>query len=139
MVRTRLSPRCWATSRVSVLATASSLISACRALNRSGIEPRGNSTSTTGPMMRTTRPSADPVSAPVGEVTAAVIVVGSLPLWVDRSVGQSAGAADDLADLLGDLRLAELVGLTGQRRGQFLGVVGGRLHGGASRRRLGRR
>ena len=56
--RTRLSPRCCATSSVMVLATASRVTSTCRALNRAGCSPRGNSTSTTGPITRTTRPAA---------------------------------------------------------------------------------
>src|SRR5699024_9068107 len=55
--RTRLSPRCCATSRVMVRATASSSISTVSALYSSGSPPRGNSTSTTGPMTRTTRPA----------------------------------------------------------------------------------
>src|SRR6201993_4732390 len=56
MVRTRLSPRCCATSSVNVFASDANVTSACRALNSSGTEPRGNSTSTTGPVTRTTRP-----------------------------------------------------------------------------------
>ena len=54
--RTMLSPRCWATSRVIVLATASRSTSTVSALNSAGSSPRGNSTSTTGPMTRATRP-----------------------------------------------------------------------------------
>ena len=56
-VRTRLSPRCCATSRVMVRATDSRLISTVSALYSAGSPPRGNSTSTTGPMTRTTRPA----------------------------------------------------------------------------------
>src|ERR1700730_5096302 len=56
MVRTRLSPKCSATSSVNVFASDSNVTAACRALNKAGTEPRGNSTSTTGPVIRTTRP-----------------------------------------------------------------------------------
>src|ERR1700722_11408209 len=81
IVRTRLSPRCCATSSVSVFASASNVTSACSALNRSGTEPRGNSTSTTGPVIRTTRPL---VSVPLAffEFSVCLVVVAissSLP------------------------------------------------------------
>src|SRR5690606_35029472 len=157
MVRTMLSPRCWATSSVSVLATEVRVTSACRALNSSGMEPRGNSTSTTGPMTRTTRPAAPPVRLVLSCVTAAVIGVGSLRVWLRpgragwygpfaqaaallvavRARRQRVHAADDLADFLRDLGLTDRVGLALQDAGEFVGVVGGRLHCGAPSRRLG--
>ncbi len=62
MARTRLSPMCWATSRVSVRCStspspASKVTSTFSALNNSGICSEGNSTSTTGPVTRATRPT----------------------------------------------------------------------------------
>src|SRR3954452_16662236 len=148
MVRTTLSPRCWATSRVSVLPRSARVTSTFRALNRSGIASRGNSTSTTGPVTRTTRPLAPWVCEVVGRSSVRVICAVLLPcgavLWVDRGSGsvvgagrhEGVGAADDLADLLGDLGLAGLVGLPREVLRKLLGVVGGRLHRPAPRRRL---
>src|SRR3712207_2500628 len=137
MVRTTFSPRCCDTSRVSVLPRSASVTSTFRALNRSGIASRGNSTSTTGPVTRTTRPAAV-VCEVVGRSSVTVICTALLPLglrWSGKGgsvVGtgrdQRVGSADDLADLLGDLGLTSLVGLPGQVLGQLLGVVGGRLH-----------
>ena len=46
--------------------------------------------------------------------------------------GERVGAADDLADLLGDLGLPCLVGLAGEGADELFGVVGGRLHGPAT-------
>src|SRR4051812_15752548 len=142
MVRTTFSPRCWATSRVSVLPRSARVTSTFSALNRSGIASRGNSTSTTGPVTRTTRPVAC-VCWVVGRSSVTVICTALLPSGcggvassgracpasVGRAGGdQRVGAADDLADLLGDLGLSGLVGLPGEVLGQLLGVVGGRLH-----------
>src|SRR5271156_2377942 len=75
MVRTRLSPRCSATSSVNVFASALNVTSACRALNSPGTEPRGNSTSTTGPVIRTTRPL---VSEPFEFVDFSVCLVAAI-------------------------------------------------------------
>src|SRR6516164_3007928 len=90
-----------------------------------------NSTSTTGPMTRATRPvpaAASPLSAgPPWPVLSTVAVMCSSLTRCARG-GQRAGAADDLADFLGDLGLPCVVGLTGQRLDQIVGVVGGRLH-----------
>src|SRR3954467_4140452 len=149
MVRTTFSPRCWATSRVSVLDRSARSTSTFRALKRSGIASRGNSTSTTGPVTRTTRP-APVVSWVDGRASVTVICAALLPsglgggtrLWGSvAGVGgdESVGAADDLADLLGDLGLAGLVGLPGQVLLQFLGVVRRGLHRSPARRRLRRR
>src|SRR4051795_5350585 len=166
MVRTTLSPRCWATSRVSVLPRSARVTSTLSALNRSGIASRGNSTSTTGPVTRTTRP-APVVSWVVGRSSVTVICAALLPWgsgsrlsscvfsvhggggsrrhrggaqWCGSVVAarghQRVGAADDLADLLGDLRLTGLVGLPGQVLRQLLGVVRGRLHRPSPRGRL---
>src|SRR3954447_10546985 len=138
MVRTTLSPRCWATSRVSVLPRSARVTSTCRALNRSGIASRGNSTSTTGPVTRTTRPVAASVGEVDGRSSVTVMCSALLPcrclayVWGRSVVGagrhERIGAADDLADLLGDLGLAGLVGLPREVLGQLLGVVGGRPH-----------
>src|SRR4051794_30056523 len=169
MARTTLSPRCWATSRVSVLPRSARVTSTFSALNRSGIASRGNSTSTTGPVTRTTRP-VPVVSWVVGRssvtvICAALLPSGSVVLRLECppvvaagaattggwSVGaarpatsvvtagrdERVGAADDLADLLGDLRLTGLVRLPGQVLGQLLGVVRGRLHRPPPRRGLG--
>src|SRR3954454_15881821 len=160
IVRTTLSPRCWATSRVSVLPRSARVTSTVRALNRSGIASRGNSTSTTGPVTRTTRPAAA-VCWVLGRSSVTVICTALLPWgWVvsrpevfppaargaaggRRSVvgagrHERVGAADDLADLLGDLVLAGLVGLPGEVLRQLLGVVRRRLHRAAPGRRLRR-
>src|SRR3954447_16253022 len=152
MVRTTLSPRCWATSRVSVLPRSARVTSTFKALNRSGIASRGNSTSTTGPVTRTTRPVPARFCAVGGRSSVTVICTALLPCGCRCGIAgtfgcgsgsiagvggdQRVGAADDLADLLGDLGLAGLVGLPGQVLGQFLGVVGGRLHRPPARRRL---
>src|SRR5918998_595858 len=149
MVRTTLSPRCWATSRVSVLPRSARVTSTCRALNRSGIASRGNSTSTTGPVTRTTRPVVWVVGR--SSVTVTGCSSGGSQVQCPRRGGgvegsvvgagghQRVGAADDLADLLGDLRLPGLVGLAGQVLRQFLGVVRRRLHRPPARGRLGGR
>src|SRR4051812_14466608 len=138
MVRTTLSPRCWATSRVSVLPRSARVTSTFRALNRSGIASRGNSTSTTGPVTRATRPVAPWVCEVDGRSSVTVMVCSpALPMFWEYVWGRSVvgagrhervGTADDLADLLGDLGLAGLVGLPREVLGQLLGVVGRRLH-----------
>src|SRR4051812_38479986 len=138
IVRTTLSPRCWATSRVSVLPRSARVTSTFRALNRSGIASRGNSTSTTGPVTRTTRPLAAPVGEVDGRSSVTVMCAALLPcgclayVWGRSVVGagrhERVGAADDLADLLGDLGLAGLVGLPREVLRELFGVVGGRLH-----------
>src|SRR5215470_15260873 len=123
MQRTMLSPRCWATSRVNVFFSCSSSTSTCSALNSWGTDSRGNSTSTTGPITRTTRPVAFLVAAVMSLITSC-------------GCGECVGAADDLADLLGDLGLAGLVHLAGEASDQLVGVVGRRLHGAPAGGRL---
>src|SRR5690606_14040818 len=93
----------------------------------SGIASTGNSTSTTGPVTRATRPT--PVS------TACAVI----SLFPRCGVRQRFRATDDLADFLGDLRLASLVHLLRELLDQLVGVVRGRLHGPAPRRLLRRR
>ena len=70
-----------------------------------GMASGGNSTSTTGPVTRAIRPTPVVVWSCV-----TVIFLTHFP----RYRRQRVGSADDFADLLGDLRLAGLVGLAGQ-------------------------
>src|SRR5215212_7848593 len=128
MHRTRLSPRCCATSSVSVLASSSNVTSACNALNSSGTAPRGNSTSTTGPVTRTTRPLVSFFVALSVFSAVAVISIFFLMGLTSGGVGQCVGTADDFADFLGDVGLALAVGHQGQLFDEVVGVVGGRLH-----------
>ena len=111
IVRTKLSPRWFATSNVRVFASSSNVISACNALNRSGTEPRGNSTSTTGPVTRTTRPLvSDFVGLSVFSAVALIIFFRFL-VWLPGGVGERVCATDDFADFLGDLGLPLAVSL----------------------------
>src|SRR6478609_2296109 len=135
MLRTMSSPRCRATSRVRVWASPAPVTSTCRALNNGGTPPRGNSMSTTGPMTRTTRPV----------VGGASVVVMESVLFIS-GCGESVGAADNLGEFLGDLRLPGLVGLPTEvlddvvrvvRRGLAGGPTGCRLAGrGVQQRRV---
>src|SRR5215468_132526 len=101
----------------------------------SGICSAANSTSTTGPMTRATWPTRAVSSRPPPPVAwFSWIAVISTSLAPCDCLGQRVGAPDDLADFLGDLRLACLVGLAGELLQQLVGVVGGRLHGAPPRR-----
>src|SRR5215468_12655695 len=102
----------------------------------SGICSVANSTSTTGPMTRATCPTR---AAPSPVAWFSWVAVISTSLAPCDCLGQRVGAPDDLADFLGDLRLACLVGLAGELLQQFVGVVGGRLHGAPPRRDFGGR
>src|SRR5690348_3078143 len=88
--------------------------------------------STTGPMTRATRPV--PPALWVSGVSVTVAVMCVVPLRSvfrcssDACGGERVGAADDLADLLGDLGLAGLVGQPGVEADEVLGVVRRRLH-----------
>src|SRR5918994_5718651 len=95
----------------------------------SGIWSTGNSTSTTGPITRDTRPTP-PAGAVSGLVSATAVLMWSLSVLFGGGggLGQRAGPTDDLGNLLGDLGLPGLVGLPGQPLDQLLCVVGGRLH-----------
>src|SRR6185503_3595559 len=130
MARTRLSPICCATSAVMVMVSPSSSASISTAKLISGSASGGNSTSTTGPAIATTRPSFS--SLPV--VGSAVAVISNL-LRVGFRAGfeqvglagldgvgeevvgdelllrpaQGLGAAHDLHDLGGDGVLAGAV------------------------------
>src|SRR5579872_2689362 len=140
--RTRPSPICWATSAVTVTVWPSSSRSISTAMFSSGREWGGNSTSTTGPAMATTRPSAS--SAPDRGAASTVVVMGcsvscSRYLWravrggpgsfaVGR-LAQGLGTTDDLHDLGGDGVLAGPVHDSRQRLHELVGVVGGGGHG----------
>src|SRR6202167_4499048 len=87
----------------------------------------GNSTSTTGPVTRATRP-VPAAASPLSGVFSSVSVMCS-SLTRSARAGQRVGAADDLADFLGDLGLPRVVRLTGQVLDQVVRVVGGGLHG----------
>ncbi len=76
MARTMLSPMCWATSRLMFFVSPARVTSVVSRLYCSGIASAGNSTSTTGPMMREMRPTP-PAGGAVHWVslTVAVMVV----------------------------------------------------------------
>src|SRR5579863_8156226 len=102
MARTVFSPRCWATSstRRNGSPVRWSVLVVYRALRMAGRCP-SNSTSTTAPMIWTTRPVATPGGRAglAGAVRVSVMVMCLFVL-------QGLGAGDDLDQLLGDLRLA---------------------------------
>src|SRR5258705_2821805 len=122
-----------------------------------GSVPRGNSTSTTGPAIPTTRPSVNSVSVATGE-SLVIVMTCALSLSnraecrgsvggtvvedfeVDDVVfvaaGQCFGTADDLHDFGGDRVLASAVPDAAEVLDQFLGVVGRALHRSLSKRVL---
>src|SRR5215468_3527793 len=102
----------------------------------SGIFSVANSTSTTGPMTRAIWPTRAASPLPPVAWFSWVAVISTSLAPCDR-LGQRVGAPDDLADFLGDLRLAGLVGLAAELLEQIVGVVGGRLHGAPPRRDFG--
>src|SRR5271165_5024483 len=125
--RTRPSPICCATSAVTVTFEPSSSRSISTAMLISGNACGGNSTSTTGPAIATTRPSG---RAPLPVVTGSVVVVVMLCFLVGvGGLAQGLCAADDLHDLGGDGVLACPVHDAGQGLRQIVGVVGGGGHG----------
>src|SRR5918999_2075972 len=133
MARTIDSPMCWATSHVIVLVSPSSVRSTVRATYSSGSWSGENSTSTTGPITRTIRPfdrSFPPSLRPASPLPSLAIVLITPPpsrSLLGRRL-QRLGAADDLADLRGDLALPGLVGHSGQDLDQVLRVLGRGLH-----------
>src|SRR5690606_7058816 len=113
----------------------------------SGIASSGNSMSTTGPITRATRPVAGPLVWSTVASTVVAVILASLR-WAGGSSGgesvvcsgrQGVGTGDDLADLLGDVRLTGLVGQSGVRADQVLGVVRRRVHRALPGRELGGR
>src|SRR4029077_3315594 len=126
-----------------------------------GSRPLGNSTSTTGPAMPTTRPSVVSVCVAVGE---SLVIVMTCALSLSNraeyrgSVGGSVvkyfevddetvvvareclGATDDLHDLGGDRVLASAVHDAAEVLDELVSVVGRALHGSLTERMLaGRR
>src|SRR5436309_10553462 len=147
MARTRLSPICWATSATMRMASPSSSISISMAWLISGRASGGNSTSTTGPAIATTRPSFSSVAGLSAVVVMVVLLwsafggaereqLGLAPLdGVGEVVGlggrrlpQRLGTAHDLHDLGGDRVLPGTVHDPGEVRDQLGRVVGGRAH-----------
>ena len=86
MARTMLSPRCCATSRVSVLVPSARVTSTCSALKISGIASRGNSASTTGPTSTVCAGVTDPNS---------LIAVADRRLYVAKKSGRNAVVTSD--------------------------------------------
>src|ERR1700722_5626902 len=141
MQRTRPSPICWATSEVTVILVPSSSRSISTAMLISGRPWGGNSTSTTGPAMATTRPSGrlEPlvvagsvivvVMRPVLSCRSCAEGCRSRPLFGAGRLTQCLGATDDLHDLGGDGVLTGPVHHPGQGLDQVVGVVGGGRHG----------
>src|SRR5215203_3545164 len=93
----------------------------------SGIWSTGNSTSTTGPITRDTRPTPPAGASDFLSSTVAVMARPSL-LGGGGGFGQSTRSADDLGNLLGDFCLPGLISFPSQAFDQLLGVVRGRLH-----------
>src|SRR2546430_12868517 len=155
VARTRLSPICWATSATMRMASPSSSIPISMAWLISGRASGGNSTSTTGPAMATTRPIFSSVPAR----SSAVMVIGSAPLLSLGSLGGHAdaeilaerlfralsavaeglGATDDLGDLGGDGVLSSPVHDAREAHGELVGVVARGLHRPLAGGVLGRR
>src|SRR3712207_626352 len=94
----------------------------------SGIWSTGNSTSTTGPITRDTRPTPPLVAASGFFSATAVLIVFFLSVGGRGGLGERRSTTHDLGNLLGDLGLAGLVGLAGEPLDQLLCVVGGGLH-----------
>src|SRR5215467_2788586 len=104
----------------------------------SGICSAANSTSTTGPMTRATWPTRAVSSRPPPPVAwFSWVAVISTSLAPCDCLGKRVGAPDDLADFLGDLRLAGLICLAAELLEQIVGVVCGCLHGAPPRRDFG--
>src|SRR5271169_3440866 len=113
---TRPSPICWATSATTVTFAPSNSISISTAWLISGSACGGNSTSTTGPAMATTRPASR-------ECSGAIVIGYSL------SGAERFGAAHDFHDLGGDGVLAGPVHDPRQGLAEVVGVVRRGRHG----------
>src|SRR6185312_9304323 len=90
----------------------------------SGMSSAANSTSTTGPITRATRPVPSAAACAPAACSAVAVMISLTP----GRLGQRVRAADNLADFLGNLGLPCLVGVPGELVEQLIGVVGGRLH-----------
>src|ERR1700722_7631544 len=115
--RTRPSPICWATSAVTVSVVPSSSRSISTAMLISGNAWGGNSTSTTGPVIATTRPSSNCALAAC--VSSVIVVTESSSL----RVAERLGPADDFHDLCRDRVLAGAVHDATQRSDELVRVV----------------
>src|SRR5690606_4032087 len=116
-------PRCWATSAMPDRFSPATSKFTSTAWRISGSSPGGNSMSTTGPATLTMRPLLRD-SLPV-----VVSVISHLLLSRTCRLAQRLGPAHGLGDGGGDLRLAGPVGRHGEPTDEFVGVVGGGLHG----------
>src|SRR4051794_3715940 len=143
MARTRPSPICCATSAVISTSLPPSSTVNWSAWLISGSEPRGNSTSTTGPAMATTLPSLSSVSVEAAVSVTVISVprvqriekgVFGVQAVEQEVVGAAARlpqclrATDDLHDLGGDGVLAGAVHGAAEVRDEVFRIVGGRLH-----------
>src|SRR5580692_9591742 len=115
--RTRPSPICWATSPVTVIVAPSMTMSTSMAWLISGNECGGNSTSTTGPAIATTRP------------VSRVVFSGAMVICFSLSRAERFGAAHDFHDFGGDRVLASPVHDATEVLAEFVGVLRGRGHG----------
>src|SRR6266571_1819878 len=149
--RARFSPMCCSTSAITSMAMPLPLPSSwMRTALWMGGMAWSNSTSTTGPMICTTRPTfslaasfpafvIDPPPEPDQSSTPPPILphVGgrecSCPSGSASSSGGGARSRDDLDDLLGDRGLADLVHVEGQAVDHVARIVRGRVHGGHPR------
>src|ERR1700712_943616 len=125
MARTMPSPMCWATSSERTRVSPSSSRSTSSLLYISGMLSTGNSTSTTGPITRAIRPTA---VEPPSVLVSSTVAVMFFSLTPGLGVGERVHATDNLADFLGNTRLAGLVGGPRVLLDQFVGVVRGGLH-----------
>src|SRR5580693_2494579 len=114
--RTRPSPICWATSPVTVIVAPSMTMSTSTAWLISGSECGGNSTSTTGPAIATTRP------------VSSVVFSGAMVICFSLSRAERFGAAHDFHDFGGDRVLSGPVHDATEVLAEFIGVLGGRGH-----------
>src|ERR1700689_339867 len=115
--RTRPSPICWATSPVTVMVAPSITMSTSTAWLISGNECGGNSTSTTGPAIATTRP------------VSRVVFSGAMVICFSLSRAERFGAAHDFHDFGGDRVLAGPVHDATEVLAELVGVVGSGGHG----------
>src|ERR1700722_7266955 len=114
--RTRPSPICWATSPVTVIVAPSMTMSTSMAWLISGNECGGNSTSTTGPAIATTRP------------VSRVVFSGAMVIGFSLSRAERFSAAHDFHDFGGDRVLTGSVHNATEVLSEFVGVVGGGRH-----------
>src|ERR1700677_1423322 len=115
--RTRPSPICWATSATTVIVRPSRSMSISTAWLISGRAWGGNSTSTTGPAIATTRPVSNLVHSSV------TVICFSL------SRAERFGAAHDFHNFSGDRVLSGSVHNTRQRLAELVGAIGRGRHG----------